>query len=106
MFSIGTQGGTKILWVSVPIIQDKGLNGLLQAVRDLQHKEARLWHVDYFNSDSVLSPHDRYTAYLRVGGQLALVRVPSDGIHLEPAGADLLANAVMRAIRTDLHLRL
>jgi lysophospholipase L1-like esterase len=105
-FSIAKQDGRQVLWVSVPIIQDKGRNLEFQVVRDLQQKEARIHHAVYFDSDSVLSPHGTYAAYLRVGGQLALVRTPSDGIHLTPAGGALLASAVMTAIAQDLHIRL
>jgi len=41
-----------------------------------------------------------------VGGQLVAVRTVADGVHLTPAGGQLLAAAVMADLQRDLHLRL
>jgi hypothetical protein len=105
-FSIGKAAGRKMFWVSVPVIADKGLNAEWQLVRHLQQKAASQHHVYFIDSDLTLAPHGHYAAYLTVGGQLALVRTPSDGIHLTPAGGALLAQAVMIDLKRDLHLHL
>ena len=43
--------------------------------------------------------HGKYTAYLPIDGHQELVRTP-DGIHLTPAGNDLLTADVMKALGT------
>jgi hypothetical protein len=104
-FSIGTAYGAKMLWVSVPAIQDTGRNKELNLVRRLQLEALKKHHLYYLNSDLTLAPQGHYVAYLDVGGQLAQVRTPSDGIHLTPAGGALLAQAVMIAFKKDLDLK-
>ena len=104
-FAIGTADGAKMFWVSVPAIQNPGINKELNLVRSLQVEAVRKHHLYYVDSDLTLAPNGHYVAYLPVGGQLALVRTTSDGIHLTPAGGALLAQAVMIAFKKDLHLK-
>ena len=103
-FSIGKENGAKMFWVSVPIIQDPGRNREWNLVRHLQEKAAHQHHVYYLDSDLTLAPNGHYAAYLPVGGQLALVRTPQDGVHLTPAGGALLAQAVMIDLKKTLRL--
>jgi hypothetical protein len=104
-FSIGTAHGAKMLWVSVPAIQDTGRNKELNLVRRLQLEGVKKHHLYYLDSNLTLAPNGHYATYLPVGGQLAQVRTPADGIHLTPAGGALLAQAVMIAFKKDLHLK-
>jgi len=104
-FTIGRQNGARMFWVSVPIISPKGLSEYTQLVRSIQEQMAGKHHVIYINSDKTLSSGGVFHMYLRIGGQLVQVRV-SDGVHLMPAGAALLANAVMVVVQHDLHVRL
>jgi uncharacterized protein len=104
-FTIGKQDGRKMFWVSVPTISPKGLSEYMQLVRSIQERTAGEYHVVYINSDKTLSPGGVYHEFLRIGGSVVQIRV-SDGVHLEPAGASLLANAVMSVVQRDLHVRL
>ena len=105
LFRIGTENGCKMFWVSVPAIQNGGLNKEWNLVRHLQQKAASQHHVYYINSNLTLAPQGRYEAYLVVSGQLAQVR-QSDGVHLTPAGGALLAQSVMIDLKKDLKLQL
>jgi hypothetical protein len=104
-FTIGRENGARMFWVSVPIISPKGLSEYTQLVRSIQERMAGKHHVIYVDSDKTLSPGGVFHMYLRIGGQLVQVRV-NDGVHLLPAGASLLANAVMVVVQHDLHVRL
>jgi len=105
-FTIGRSAGRQFLWVSLPQISDPGRNKLeFGVVRALQHQAAVAHGVKYYDSDTVLSPNGHYAAYLRVGGQLALVRQP-DGIHLTPAGSALLAQSVFVAMQREFKVHL
>jgi hypothetical protein len=104
-FSIGTMDGRRMIWLSVPIIENTGESVSWNTVRSIQRLEARDFHVDYINSDLTLDPGGHFHWYLKVGGELALVR-DSDGIHLTYAGGSLLASAVMVDIQKDLHIHL
>jgi lysophospholipase L1-like esterase len=105
-FTIGKGDGRKMLWVSVPIISDHGESVFWNTVRHIQEREAGIHHVFYIDSDKTLDPGGTFHWYLRVGGGLVLARTPNDGIHLEPAGGDLLAQAVLVDMEQDLHIRL
>jgi hypothetical protein len=104
-FSIGRSGGRQMLWVSIPIISNTGLSREWQLTRDLQHEAAVTHRVFYVNSDLTLDPGGRYHQFLKIGGQVVNVRV-SDGVHLLPPGADLLAAAVMANLQRDLRIHL
>jgi lysophospholipase L1-like esterase len=101
LFSIGTADGRKMFWVSVPLMSTPGW----EPIRILQHQAAVKHRVYYIDSESVLDPGHAFHLYLRVNGTIEQVRT-TDGIHLAPAGASLLAQVVMNALERDLHVRL
>jgi hypothetical protein len=105
LFGQGRAGGARFVWASIPTISDPGRDQRMQVVRDLQREAAAKHGVVYVESDDSLAPGGKFVAYLKVGGQLTLVRQP-DGIHLTTAGGTLLAAQVMQVLRTDLGLRL
>jgi hypothetical protein len=49
------------------------------------------WHL-------LADAHGRYTAYLRVHGQLTLMRLP-DGVHYTATAGDLIAEQVLKQLR-------
>jgi lysophospholipase L1-like esterase len=104
-FTIGQDYGAKMFWVSVPTISPLGRSEYEQLVRAIQERMAGRHHVFYIDSDKTLSPGGVYHEFLRINGQIVQVRV-SDGIHLEPAGAALLANAVLLDVEKELRLYL
>lgn len=104
-FTIGQEYGAKMFWVSVPIISPLGRSEYMQLVRAIQERTAGKHHVFYIDSDKTLSPGGVFHEYLRINGQLTQVRV-SDGIHLEPPGASILANAVLLDVEKVLHVYL
>lgn len=101
LFTIGTAGGIQMFWVSVPLMSVPGW----QPIRELQQLAAARHHVVYIDSDLTLCPGGRFHMFLRVGGVITPIRV-SDGIHLAPAGASLLATAVVHVMDRHLHARL
>ena len=104
-FTIGKLGGRQMFWVSVPTVGNQGLNQALRPIRTIQQQSAGKYHVVYLNSDTTLAPGGVYHQFLRIGGSIIQIRV-SDGVHLEPAGASILANAVMVDVQRFLHVRL
>jgi uncharacterized protein len=104
-FTIGKEGGAQMFWVSVPIVSPLGRSEYWQLVRAIQQRTAGQHHVFYIDSDKTLSPGGVYHEYLRINGQVTQVRV-SDGVHLEPPGSSILANAVLLDVEKVLHLYL
>ena len=101
-------GGAKVLWVGQPPMasptrtaQMANLDGIFEA----QAKKNPA--VTYVPSNTVLGTplQHQYTAYLNVKGQQVQIRT-TDGIHLAPAGDELLSQAVIAAMRTDLGIAL
>ena len=66
------------------------------------HHASRSQYVDTWHL--LDSAHGKYTPYLRVHGQLTLMRLP-DGVHYTPAAGDLVAQAVLARLRTVYDLR-
>lgn len=98
-----TSTGATLIWVSIPPMQDPGLNARIDTVNSLQHQAAtQVKNVIYISSASILgNAQGQYTAFLLVGGQNVNVRTP-DGIHITPDGANLLSNAVIQSMRTQI----
>lgn len=96
-----TAGGARVVWVGVPIVQDREKWPFYQNVNDLYEKgtSSEPDSATYLDSWSLLEGGDGgYTAYvLNEHGDLQPMRGP-DGVHLLPAGNNFLARAViMRA---------
>jgi hypothetical protein len=100
-----TSSGAKVIWVGQPHMQTPTLNAKMTHLDAIfQAEAAKNPGVTYFSSAAVLSnAQGQFTSYLTVAGTQEQVR-PPDGIHLAPTGADLLAQAVITAMRTRLHI--
>ena len=89
--------GIYVVWLGLPIPAGPGfkksfpiVNRVLEAVVHEYPRTATYvdtWHL-------LAGAHDRYTAYLRVGGKLTLMRLP-DGVHYTSAAGDLIARQVL-----------
>jgi hypothetical protein len=99
--------GIRTIWLGLPIPDGPGfrhsfpiVNAILESVAK---KHARL--SDYVDTWHMLdSAHGKYTPYLRVGGQLTLMRLP-DGVHYTAAAGDLVARGVLDRLRLFYDLR-
>ena len=88
--------GRLVLWVGQPHMADDGFDERMGVLNEIYASEAesRPW-VDFLDSRGVLSPdQDGYQATDDSGASLR----QSDGVHLDRAGADLLAEAVVEAV--------
>lgn len=99
--------GAKVVWVGQPHMQTPALNTDVTHINAVfQAQAAKNPAVTYLNSDDVLSnAKGQYTTFLTVAGTQTQVRA-TDGIHLTSTGAQLLAEAVIVTLRTQLHIAL
>lgn len=100
MISIAQAGGARVVYVAPPPVSDESTNPYLfslnvQIVKEAQTHEGATSVFTY----PKFASHGKYTAYLPIDGHQELVRTP-DGIHLTPAGNDLLTADVMKALGT------
>jgi hypothetical protein len=102
-----TATGARLIWVSIPPMQDPGLNARINVVNDLQRQAAlQVRDVVYLSSASVLGDaQGGYTAFILANGKNLNVRTP-DGVHLSPDGSALLASAVVQSMRSQLGIAL
>jgi lysophospholipase L1-like esterase len=86
--------GCKVLWIGEPAMQSPSLNVSMQVIDRIYAKEAALHRgVTFYNPGVVLnSPSGGYAGSLLIKGVLTPVRL--DGIHLNIAGSEVLANAI------------
>ena len=102
MMDIVLQSGASIVYVSPPITKMSKRNQHYDLIRRLIADEARERpRAAFVDAYSLLWGDDRgYTEYLTgKDGQNVRVRL-SDGVHLAPAGNDMLARAVWSAMRS------
>jgi hypothetical protein len=99
--------GIRTVWLGLPIPDGPGFRRSFPVVNTILQSVARrhaplsqfvdTWHL-------LDSAHGKYTAYLRVGGQLTLMRLP-DGVHYTDAAGDLVARDVLGQLRRSYSLR-
>jgi uncharacterized protein len=97
---LATSQGAKLVWVSLPGMQDPALNSKIAVVNQLQKQAAAaVPGVVYLDSGPVIGgTSSPYSAFIVQDGQNVNVRTP-DGIHITPQGGDLLARYVMAQLR-------
>ena len=95
--TLATSKGAKLIWVSLPPMQDPGLNEKIAIVNALQRSAAaQVPGVLYVSSAKLFGP--TYTAFSTINGQVVNVRTP-DGIHITSQGGSALATDVMGRMR-------
>jgi uncharacterized protein len=93
--------GVYVVWLGLPIPDGAGfkhsfpiVNAIIASVAREHPQTATFvdtWHM-------LDDAHGRYAAYLRVHGQLTLMRLP-DGVHYTAAAGDLIAEQVLKQLR-------
>jgi hypothetical protein len=99
--------GIRTVWLGLPIPDGPGFKHSFPVVNLILESVARkhprfsqyvdTWHM-------LDSAHGKYTPYLRVAGQLTLMRLP-DGVHYTAAAGDLIARDVVDRLRHSYDLR-
>ncbi|MGD0592989.1 MAG: DUF459 domain-containing protein [Acidimicrobiales bacterium] len=97
--------GCKVLWIGEPAMQDPSLNVSMQLIDRIYAKEAAHRRgVVFYNPGAVLNTRGGgYAGSLWIDGVLTPVRL--DGIHLNIAGSEVLADALAPIIHRLLGLR-
>ncbi len=101
-------GGAHVLWVGMPPMANPLLNAELEQINGIvQAQVAKVpGKAVYLSSVPVLGDaHGNYTAYLTTSSGVINVRT-TDGIHLAPGGAELLSQAVVASMRSQLRIDL
>jgi len=100
--TLARSAGARVIWVGLPPMQDPGRSAAMANIDNIDRLQAVKDHVTFVSSWRLLgTPQGQYTPYIVSGGQEINVRDP-DGTHIAPAGAELLSQAVITAMRTDL----
>ena len=103
-----TRRSRLLLWMGLPITSDSAQTARFEMLNAIVHDEAerrpgRVVFVDTYTT--LTGPNGGYAEYVPDASG-ALVRIRSDdGVHLERAGADLVAETVMRELEEAFELR-
>ncbi len=92
-----TTAGAHVLWVGLPPMGGGNItNRFVKEVNGIFQSQAALHHgVTYVGSWNVFAgPKGQFEVYLKIGGSEVAVR-STDGVHLDPAGWDLLARSLV-----------
>jgi hypothetical protein len=103
-----SQGAT-VLWVGMPPMQSPQLSSEMADIDTIDQKQAALCTppVHFISNWTLLgTAQGAYTPFITNGaGQVVNVRTP-DGIHLTPAGGEVLSQTVLNYLRGPLHIDL
>jgi hypothetical protein len=94
--------GAHVIWVGLPPMGGGNItNPFVRQVNAIYLAQARRHPgVTFFPSWNVLaSPKGKFTIYLKINGSEVAIR-STDGVHLDPAGWDLLAQALVKPMQT------
>ncbi len=106
---LAQSGGATVIWVGMPPMQNTTLSAKMSDIDavDQQQAAARKPPVDFLSSWTLLgTAQGTYAPFITNGsGQVVNVRTP-DGIHLTPAGGEVLSQTVLNYLRGTLHINL
>lgn len=101
--------GAHVMWVGLPPMGPGSTvpPAFPHELNEIFKKEAASHYgVTYFNSAAVLSNSTGgFTLYKRIGGSIEIIR-STDGVHLLPAGYDLLAKDLVIPMEQAWHVNL
>ncbi len=98
--SESVRAGAHVLWVGEPAMQTAFINAGMTRIDGIAQRVVARFpgRAAYLSSNSVLAPDGTFSFDVKgPTGEELQVRTP-DGVHLMPAGADLLADAVAKAL--------
>jgi hypothetical protein len=101
LMDTASQAGAFVVWLGLPITKDAAQSRRWRVVNRAARAEAeeRAGTVAYVDMYDLLSDDGAFAPYLRSDdGQLVKVRA-DDGVHLERAGGDIVADQVVRELR-------
>lgn len=108
IMSEATSAGARVIWVGMPIMQDPTLSSNVKLMNSIFERQAASHPgVTYLPSWNLFTnAAGQYTATTTgANGQTYILRDP-DGIHLDSAGGDLLAAAVVAKMNSSYGLHL
>jgi len=103
---IAGSGGATVIWVGMPPMQNAALSAKMSDVDAVDQQQAVLQKppVNYISCWTLIgTAQGTYTPFItNASGQVVNVRTP-DGIHLTPAGGEVLSQRVLDFLRGNLH---
>jgi hypothetical protein len=106
---LAQSGGATVIWVGMPPMQNAALSAKMSDVDAVDQQQAALRKppVDFISSWTLLgTAQGAYAPFItNAAGQVINVRTP-DGIHLTPAGGEVLSQTVLNYLRGPLHFQL
>jgi hypothetical protein len=101
--------GATVIWVGMPPMQNPALSAEMSDIDAVDQQQAALRRptVHFISSWTLLgTPQGAYAPFItNAAGQVVNVRTP-DGIHLTPAGGEILSQTVLNYLRGTLHVDL
>ena len=101
VMDIVNQGGAFVVWLGLPITDDAAQSRRWRLLNraTLAEAQRRAGKAAYVDMYGLLSRNGEFASYLEnEDGELEKVRAP-DGVHLERAGGDIIADQVVREVR-------
>jgi hypothetical protein len=95
-------GDARVYWLSVPRSRNPARDRISTVVNEAVRVAATPWlsQIRIIDLNAIFSPDGTYTDSLPIDGEETIVR-QSDGLHLNDAGAELAADAVMAKVDED-----
>ena len=105
--TLASSTGAKVVWVGMPPMQSPGLSAAMANLDSIyQADAAKNPAVTYLSSLTILgTPQGQFTPFITANGQEVNIREP-DGTHISPGGGEVLSQAVMGTLRSQLHINL
>ncbi len=96
------RGAARVYWLTLPLPRDPRRQVIARAVNAAVRAAAQPYRaqVRVLDMSALFTPGGRYRSNMPIGGENRLVR-EADGVHLNEAGSELAAGAVLRAVGQD-----
>jgi hypothetical protein len=101
--------GADVIWVGLPPMQNAALSAQMSDLNYIDQTQASLLapRVHFISTTKLIgTARGTYTPFItNAAGQVVNVRAP-DGIHLTPAGGEVISQRVIKFMQSDLHIEL
>ena len=101
--------GAHVIWVGMPTMEDPNLNQRLQGINQIDESILGQYPGSAYFLPTVHSlggPGGKYAAFLPNSAGVEENVRSTDGIHLTPAGGELLSQNVIATMKSQFHLNL
>lgn len=100
IYQIAKARRVKVLWLSLPCMQKEGFGKKTEILNEIYKNISEKNAGAFINTSEYLCRNNAYLTHINIEGKRSKIR-QDDGIHINKAGSELLANEILKRIEIE-----